>query len=153
MISPLRPLNIKSGDSASVVKDCSIWNSQFKLRLLNLTIKLENAIQQDDRGSVEYFMGLINRCKYHPNINWSTFVLIDMLLLPKTPRYLRKGYQNDRKKPQHPPGRKRRRRTLSKTVPPDPISTGRTSSTTISTTISDPTATRTKKKRKGTRSQ
>ena len=109
MISPFKSLNIKSGTNASVVNDCSIWNSQFRLRLLNLTIKLENAIQTNDRRNVEYFMGLINRCKYHPSINWTTIVPIDMLLLSKTPRYLRKGYKNDCKKSQHSPGLSGRR--------------------------------------------
>lgn len=122
MISPFKSLNIKSGANASEVNDRSIWNSQFKLRLLNLTVKLENAIQQNDRRSVEYFMGLINRCKYHPDFSWTTLVPIDMLLLSKTPRYLRKGHKNDRKKSQHSPrpSRDYGRYTANQTVPAVP---------------------------------
>ena len=73
MISPFKPPNINSGGKPSIVKDCSIWNSQFKLRLFNLTQNLQNAIQENDRGNVEYFMGLITRLQYHPTISWSSF--------------------------------------------------------------------------------
>lgn len=100
MIAPFKSLNIKPGDKPSIVNDCSIWNSQFKLRLLNLSQNLQNAIQKNDRRDVEYFMGLITRLQYHPTIGWSTFVPIDMLLLPQTPRCLRKRLAHNRKKSQ-----------------------------------------------------
>ena len=100
MIAPLKSLNIKPGDKPSIVNDCSIWNSQFKLRLLNLSQNLQNAIQENDRRDVEYFMGLITRLQYHPTISWSTYVPVDMLLLPQTPRCLRKRLAHNRKKSQ-----------------------------------------------------
>lgn len=113
MISPFKPLNINSGVKQSIVNDCSIWNSQFKLRLSNINMNLQKAIQENDRRNVEYFMGLITRLQYHPNLTWSTFVPIDMLLLPKTPRCLRKRLKNDCKKSQHSSRRKKRRSSSS----------------------------------------
>ena len=113
MISPLKPPNMICGVKASLVNDCSIWNSQFKERVFNLASNLENAIQTNDRRNVEYFMGLISRLQYHPDIAWTTLVPIDMLLLPKTPRCLRKRLKNAGKKSQHPPRRRKHRRTSS----------------------------------------
>lgn len=100
MISPFNPPKINSGDKASIVNDASIWNSQFKIRLFNLSQNLQNAIQENDRRNVEYFLGLIARLQYHPTNHWTTFMPIDMLLLPKTPRCYRKGHKNHRKKSQ-----------------------------------------------------
>ena len=100
MISPFSPPKINSGDKASIVNDASIWNSQFKTRLFNLSQNLQNAIQENDGRNVEYFLGLIARLQYHPTNHWTTFMPIDMLLLPKTPRCYRKGHKNHRKKSQ-----------------------------------------------------
>ena len=128
-------------------------NSQVKICLFNLVKNLENAIQQNDRRSIIYFMGLINRCKYHPDFSWTTLVPIDMLLLSKTPRYLRKGHKNDRKKSQHSPrpSRDYRRYTTDQTVPTIPT----TSNSIIYSTTGEliKSTTNTKKKSKRSRSK
>ena len=69
--------------------------------MLNLVRNLENAILNNDGRSMEYFTNLISRLKYHRNLDHVTLVPIDLLLLPKTPRYARKGSKRHRKKPQH----------------------------------------------------
>lgn len=115
MISPFNPPKINSGDKASIVNDASIWNSQFRVCLMNLTENLENAIHSNDRRNIQYFLGLITRLQYHPTNHWSTFMPIDMLLLSKTPRCYRKRHQDDRKKPQHSSEQRRRHRRNSNT--------------------------------------
>lgn len=59
--------------------------------LFNLLNHLNIAIQQNDRRSIIYFLGLITRYQYHPTFNRFTIVPIDMLLLQKTPKCFRKG--------------------------------------------------------------
>ena len=108
MISPFNPPKINSGDKASMVNDASICNSQFRICLFNLAQNLEIAIQHNDLRSIIYFLGLISRLQYHPCINWSSFVPIDMLLLQKTPRCYRKRLKNLGKKPQSSSKRSRR---------------------------------------------
>lgn len=56
---------------------------------------------------MEYFTNLISRLKYHRTLDHGTLVPIDLLLLPKTPRYARKGSKRHRKKPQHITKRRR----------------------------------------------
>ena len=146
MISPFNPLKIKSGENASAVNDCSIWNSQFRICLLNLTQNLENAIQYHDGRDVEYFLGLINRCKYHPILNWTTLVPIDLLLLPKAQRKHRKGHKGHRTQSQHLATKRRR----------GSISTSRAETPPISSTEYNPIRTariiRTAKKKKTSKS-
>ena len=91
---------MSSGEKTSDVNAVSIWNKQIRICLLNLTYNLEIAIQNNDKRSIEYFLGLISRCKYHPTLSWNTLMPIDMLLLPKTPRCHRKGHKRHSSKSQ-----------------------------------------------------
>lgn len=138
MISPFSPPKINSGDKASIVNDASIWNSQFKTRLLNLSQNLQNAIQENDGRNVEYFLGLIARLQYHPTNHWTTFMPIDMLLLPKTPRCYRKGHKNHRKKSQLASSStsRRRHRRSSDTSSEEETPSNQGQATTSSTTTS-----------------
>lgn len=76
------------------------FDEQSKICLFNLVSKLNNAIQHNDRRGIIYFLGLLSRYQYHPTIDWNTLVPIDMLLLQKTPRCLRKGHQDHCKESQ-----------------------------------------------------
>ena len=91
---------MSSGEKASDVKAVSIWNKQIRICLLNLTYNLEIAIRNNDKRSIDYFLGLLTRCKYHPTLNWNTLVPIDVLLLQKAPSCHRKRHKRHSSKSQ-----------------------------------------------------
>ena len=87
MTSPRNCPNISTGCNPDVVNNLSICNDQFKICLLDATRQLENAILNNDRRCIIYFMGIITSLKYNNLPPWSPIVPYDMLLLQKKWNY------------------------------------------------------------------